>query len=78
MQQEFPHKFNKEAQAPARNTQQVVAGQSRSSTSSNKGKKVKLTQADVQLAQKWNIPLDKYAAEKARADRAAGEYIPIT
>ena len=42
-----------------------------------KGKKVKLTQEDVRLAQKWNIPLEKYAAEKARADRAAGEYVPI-
>jgi len=78
MQQEFPHKFNKEAQAPARNTQQVVAGQSRSPTSSSSSKKVKLTQEDVRLAQKWNIPLEKYAAEKARADRAAGEYVPIT
>ena len=78
MQQEFPHKFNKEVQAPARNTQQVVAGQSRSPTSSSSSKKVKLTQEDVRLAQKWNIPLEKYAAEKARADRAAGEYVPIT
>jgi|TARA_R110001592_G_scaffold106450_1_gene298817 hypothetical protein len=80
MRHEFPHKFNREVQqeAPAqRNTQQVVAGQSRSSPSNSSSKKVKLTQADVKLAQKWNIPLEKYAAEKARADRAAGEYVPI-
>jgi len=80
MRQEFPHKFNQEVQqeAPAqRNTQQVVAGQSRSSPSNSSSKKVKLTQEDVRLAQKWNIPLEKYAAEKARADRAAGEYVPI-
>ena len=81
MRQEFPHKFNQEVQqeAPAqRKTQQVVAGQSRSSPSNSSSKKVKLTQEDVRLAQKWNIPLEKYAAEKARADRAAGEYVPIT
>lgn len=81
MRQEFPHKFNQEVQqeAPAqRKTQQVVAGQSRSSPSNSSSKKVKLTQEDVRLAQKWNIPLEKYAAEKARADRAAGEYVPIS
>jgi hypothetical protein len=81
MRQEFPHKFNQEVQqeAPAqRKTQQVVAGQSRSSSSNSSSKKVKLTQEDVRLAQKWNIPLEKYAAEKARADRAAGEYVPIS
>ena len=73
---EFPHKFSEVADSqPA---QQVVAGQSRSSTTaSTKGKKVKLSQEDVRLAQKWNIPLEKYAAEKARADRAAGEYVPL-
>ena len=79
MKTEFPHKFSGEASAEvgSQPTQQVVAGQSRSSTTSGKGKKVKLTQEDVRLAQKWNIPLEKYAAEKARADRAAGEYVPI-
>ena len=79
MKTEFPHKFSGEASAEvgSQPTQQVVAGQSRSSTTSAKGKKVKLTQEDVRLAQKWNIPLEKYAAEKARADRAAGEYVPI-
>ena len=79
MKVEFPHKFSGEASAEvgSQPTQQVVAGQSRSSTTSAKGKKVKLTQEDVRLAQKWNIPLEKYAAEKARADRAAGEYVPI-
>jgi hypothetical protein len=80
MRQEFPHKFNQAVeQAPTqRPTQQVVAGQSRSPTNSSSSKKVKLTQEDVRMAQKWNIPLEKYAAEKARADRAAGEYVPIS
>ena len=78
MKTEFPHKFSgeKSAEVGSQPTQQVVAGQSRSSTTGGKGK-VKLTQEDVRLAQKWNIPLEKYAAEKARADRAAGEYVPI-
>ena len=80
MRQEFPHKFNQqviEQEVPTQKaTQQVVAGQSRSPTNSS-SKKVKLTQEDVRMAQKWNIPLEKYAAEKARADRAAGEYVPI-
>ena len=81
MRQEFPHKFNQqvvEQEVPAqRATQQVVAGQARSPTNSS-SKKVKLTQEDVRMAQKWNIPLEKYAAEKARAARAAGEYVPIS
>ena len=79
MRTEFPHKFSgeKSAEVGSQPTQQVVAGQSRSSTTTGKGK-VKLTQEDVKLAQKWNIPLEKYAAEKARADRAAGEYVPIS
>ena len=73
---EFPHKFSEAADSQS--AQQVVAGQSRSSTTASaKGKKVKLSQEDVRLAQKWNIPLEKYAAEKARADRAAGEYVPV-
>ena len=67
MRQEFPHKFNQqviEQEVPTqRATQQVVAGQSRSPTNSS-SKKVKLTQEDVRMAQKWNIPLEKYAAEK--------------
>ena len=79
LRREFPHKFSggTSVEVGSQPTQQVVAGQSRSSPASGKGKKVKLTQADVKLAQKWNIPLEKYAAEKARADRAAGEYVPI-
>ena len=52
---------------------QVVAGNSRSSAS----KKVKLTKEDVALAKKWQIPLETYAAEKAKADKADGEYTAI-
>jgi len=59
MRQEFPHKFDS---APS-NAAQVVAGQSRTPAT---GKKVKLTQTEAATAKKLGIPLDKYAAEKAK------------
>ena len=55
---------------------QVVSGSSRSSPS-NAGK-VKLSKEDVRLAQKWNIPLEQYAAEKLKVDGADGNYTNIT
>jgi hypothetical protein len=65
----------KEALRPS----QVVSGASRTSKaqSSSRGNKVKLTQEDVRLAQKWGIPLEKYAAEKLKAEQANGDYTPI-
>ena len=56
---EFPHKFDS---APS-NAAQVVAGQSRAPAT---GKKVKLSQVEAATAKKLGIPLDKYAAEKAK------------
>jgi hypothetical protein len=53
---------------------QVVAGGSRSSPNS---KKVKLSQSDIRLANKWNIPLEQYAAEKLKTDKAEGEYTTV-
>lgn len=53
---------------------QVVAGQSRRQATSNK---VKLTQADVSLAKKWGLTLERYAAEKKKAERSAGDYTLI-
>jgi len=53
---------------------QVVAGQSRRQAPSNK---VRLTQEDVSLAKKWGIPLERYAAEKKKAERSAGDYTNI-
>lgn len=57
---------------------QVVAGASRtpraSQTSKGNSNKVRLTQEDVRLAQKWGIPLEVYAAEKLKAEQANGEY----
>ena len=55
---------------------QVVSGASRLSPSSSN--KVKLSKEDVRLAQKWNIPLEQYAAEKLKVDDAEGSYTNIT
>ena len=53
---------------------QVVAGGSRSSPNP---KKVKLSQEDVRLANKWNIPLEQYAAEKMKVTKSEGDYTTI-
>jgi hypothetical protein len=53
---------------------QVVAGQSRRQAPSNK---VRLTQEDVSLAKKWGIPLERYASEKRKAEKSAGDYTNI-
>lgn len=54
---------------------QQVAGQSRTPAP----KKVKLSQDDVRLAQKWGIPLERMAAEKLKFDIASetGDYTNI-
>ena len=79
----FPNKFGGESEV--QNSQprqqetspaQVVAGTSRSpSTSSNR--KVKLSPEDIRLANKWKIPLEVYAAEKLKVDKAEGEYTNV-
>ena len=54
---------------------QVVSGGSRlSQTNSNK---VKLSKEDIRLAQKWNIPLEQYAAEKLKVSDADGNYTNV-
>ena len=73
LQQELPQKFGSEEATPSK-PRQVVAGRSHSPAS--KGK-VKLTKDDVSLAKKWNIPLEKYAAEKAKAERSDGDYTTV-
>ena len=79
LQKEFPHKYEEvqENESGQVTTQpaQVVAGASRNPASSSK--KVKLSQEDVRLATKWNIPLEVYATEKRKADLADGEYTTI-
>ena len=79
LRKEFPHKFGQEViveqeirQQPTTQAAQVVSGASRSPATS--GKKVKLTQDDMRLAQKWDIPLEMYAAEKLKVTQADGEY----
>jgi hypothetical protein len=73
----FPHKFSGEVrkQVPTSKPAQVVAGASRSSPGSSN--KVKLSKEDIRLANKWNVPLEQYAQEKLKADRADGEYTTI-
>jgi hypothetical protein len=36
-----------------------------------------LSQEDVRLAEKWGIPLEQYAAEKLKVEKADGEYTNI-
>lgn len=59
------------------NSAQVVAGASRTPKTSSSNNRVKLSQEDVQRAQKWGIPLEQYAAEKLKAEKADGEYTEI-
>ena len=84
MRETFPHKFAAKEAAPVEEVRkqeeaskpaQVVAGASRSSPGSSK--KVKLSKEDIRLANKWNIPLEQYALEKQKADKAEGEYTTI-
>ena len=77
----FPNKFvdnkteNKEIRKQETSPAQVVAGGTRSTPSSKN--KVKLSKEDVNLANKWNIPLEQYAQEKLKATQAEGEYTTI-
>ena len=82
----FPYKFRKAAEEvaddkprtkPTSTASQVVAGASHTSASPS-NKKVKLSQEDVRLAQKWGITLEQYAAEKLKVESAGeGEYTTI-
>ena len=76
----FPNKFTKEESVQQERNDgssspfQVVAGGSRSSPNP---KKVKLSQEDVRLANKWGIPLEQYAAEKMKVTKSEGDYTTI-
>ena len=84
LRQRYPHKFADSAtenqtprlQDTSSNSAQVVAGASRTPKTS-KGNKVKLTQEDVRLANKWGISLEQYAAEKLKVEKAEGDYTSI-
>ena len=81
----FPHKFGEvqervqETEVPVTSATskpaQVVSGGSRSSPHSRN--KIKLSQEDLRLAHKWNIPLETYAAEKLKIDQSGGEYTDV-
>jgi len=83
----FPHKFKasevavesgqNRMQEDTSTPAQVVGSSSRSAPNSSKSK-VKLTPEDVRLANKWNIPLETYAAQKLKVAEADGEYTQIT
>jgi len=78
IQNAFPHKFGEDEERVQENTKkpaQVVSGASRSSPNSNR--KIKLSKEDVTIANKWGIPLEKYAAEKLKVTQAEGEYTNI-
>ena len=80
LRSKYPQRFGGEVQqereqetsTPA----QVVGGAPRTSSTSS-GKKVRLTKEDVRLAEKWGIPLEQYAAEKLKVDKADGEYTSV-
>jgi len=77
LKEELPNKFGdseSSEEATPKKPKQVVAGRSHSPASKNK---VKLTNEDVRLAKKWSIPLDRYAAEKAKAERSDGDYTTV-
>jgi len=78
LRQKFPERFSVEQQRQQETSSpaQVVAGASRTSTASS-NKKVKLSKEDIRLAEKWGIPLEQYAAEKLKVERAEGEYTSI-
>ena len=71
----MPHKFGQQEE-PTNKPAQVVAGASLAPKASS-GKKVKLTQEDVRLANKWGISLEQYAAEKLKVEKAEGDYTSI-
>ena len=77
----FPHKFSGNTETPVpqetSTPAQVVAGAPLAPKASS-GKKVKLTQEDVRLANKWGISLEQYAQEKLKIERAGdGGYTNI-
>ena len=76
----FPNRFDapqtEARQEAPKNASQVVAGASRTPNPSS-GRKVRLSQEDVRLAEKWGIPLEQYAAEKLKVEKADGEYTDI-
>ena len=74
LKKELPHKFGQQEE-PTNKPAQVVAGKSRTSASS-KGK-IRLSQEDLRLAKKMGVPLDVYAREKAKVEKAGDDYTTV-
>ena len=74
LKKEMPHKFGQQEE-PTNKPAQVVAGKSRTSAAS-KGK-IRLSQEDIRLAKKMNVPLDVYAKEKAKVEKAGDDYTVV-
>ena len=74
LKKEMPHKFGQQEE-PTNKPAQVVAGKSRT-TASSKGK-IRLSQEDVRLAKKMGVPLDVYAKEKAKVEKAGNDYTTV-
>jgi len=75
MNKAFSNESQDRVQENSSTPAQVVSGGSRlSQTNSNK---VKLSKEDIRLAQKWNIPLEHYAAEKLKVSDADGNYTNV-
>ena len=85
LRQRYPHKFADSAtenqtprlQDTSSNSAQVVAGASRTPKTSKAKNKVKLTQEDLRLADKWGISIEQYAVEKLKVEQADGDYTSI-
>ena len=60
------------------NSAQVVAGASRTPKTSSSNKKVKLSQEDIRLAEKWGISLEQYAVEKLKVEQSDGDYTTVS
>tara|TARA_R110000796_G_scaffold4849_1_gene18334 strand:- start:3893 stop:4921 length:1029 start_codon:yes stop_codon:yes gene_type:complete len=82
----FPTKFedaSQEQQAEPKvavtKPSQVVGGASRTVTSptTSRSNKVKLSKQDIDMANRWGIPLERYAEQKLVADQADGEYTTV-
>ena len=91
LQQSFPKKFKKQAKVEEeeadqeaevrepKQPSQVVSGASRTvaNPKTSRPNKVKLTRDDIEMANRWGIPLERYAEQKLVADKAEGEYTTI-
>ena len=91
LQQSFPKKFKKQAKVveeeadqeaevrEPKQPSQVVGGASRTvaNPKTSRPNKVKLTRDDIEMANRWGIPLERYAEQKLVADKAEGEYTTI-